>query len=539
MRAGEVLNQIWTIARHSLTQAIRMKIVLVLGVFLIVLVPALPFLLKSDNTQEGQIRLIMTYSLYLTSFIMSVLTLFLACATLNLEVKGKHILLLDPKPVHRFTLLVGKWLGVMLIAMILLAAMLGTTYGLVRWFGRPPKVVDMKKLDAELVKAGAQRANVQKLVKMQRALFTGDFEESDTKAFDAAVVSCVGDLKGKRVNPLVVQSFRNAVERSMTAARDYQNVKAQLLSARVSQRPPLPNLMKWVDETVQEMKQKRMMPKKRTETWVRERLAVRFSRAAWSVPPNAMHRWKLSGIPQFHGWLVIRFKFLRSKGSHDHELPCRFVINETTDKKLTVQRTYRVGKLHTFAVPSKMVGKNGTLEISFYNMDRSGVGALFPFQDGIQVLYPAASLAENFVRAGLVLLLRISLIAIVGIFASTFLSQPVAVLLAMFVFLVGHMQNKVVMTMLPDLHVFGSGMVPPGTPPHGADVFLRQVVGFFFSLFPNFGSFNAVLPLSEGFLVGWGVVVACFVRFILVYGSVMTVAGWYIFRRRELALHMQ
>ena len=131
-----VIKQIWTIARQSVLQAIRMKIVLILIAFLVVLVPALPLLLKSDNTHEGQIRMMITYSVYLTSFFLSVLTLFLSCVTLNIEIKHQHMFLLDPKPISRGTLLVGKWVGVMLINAVLLVAMLGVTYGLVRYFGR-------------------------------------------------------------------------------------------------------------------------------------------------------------------------------------------------------------------------------------------------------------------------------------------------------------------------------------------------------------------------------------------------------------------
>ena len=32
------------------------------------------------------------------------ITLFLSVATLNYEIKGRHVFMLDPKPIHRFTM---------------------------------------------------------------------------------------------------------------------------------------------------------------------------------------------------------------------------------------------------------------------------------------------------------------------------------------------------------------------------------------------------------------------------------------------------
>lgn len=456
----DVIKQIWTIARHSILQAIRMKIVIVLGVFLVVLVPALPFLLKSDNTHEGQIRMILTYSVYLTSFLLSVLTVFLSVATLNTEIKGQHMFLLDPKPIPRFAVLVGKWAGVMLINAALLAGMLGATYGLVRYFGRRQP---------------------------------GEPEQV------------------------------------------YETVKAQLLTARQVALPPLPNLGKAVNETVAQMKQRNLMPKKKSEQWVRARLHERFSRAAWRVPPNGTQKWIVSGVPKFDGWLVIRFRFHGDKGSHDHEIPCRFIVNESGDAEVNFARPYRVSKLHTFAVPSSVVREDGTVEIRFVNYDRQGVSAWFPFRDGMQVLFPAATLAENFLRAGVVMLIRLSFIAVFGIFASTFLSFPVGVLLTTVVFSIAHMRTFIVTDMLSDLYVFGTSMVPPGTPMNPGDILLRRALFHFFALFPNFAPYNVVPGLSEGYLISGWLVWDCFLWLSLIRGGILTVAGWLIFRRRELA----
>ena len=131
------LKQVWTIARHSILQALRMKVALVLVGFMVVLLVVMPYVLKSDQTHEGQAKIFITYSMYLISFVLSVLTLLLSTAALWMEVKGRQILMLDTKPISRGTLLLGKWAGVMLINVVLVVVMFTTTYLLlVFWVSR-------------------------------------------------------------------------------------------------------------------------------------------------------------------------------------------------------------------------------------------------------------------------------------------------------------------------------------------------------------------------------------------------------------------
>jgi len=537
LRAREIFNQIVTIARHGVVQAVRMKIVLVLLVFLVVLVPALPFLLKSDNTLDGQIRMIVTYSLYLTSFLLSVITLFLSVAALNSEIKGRQIFILDPKPVHRFTLLAGKWLGVMLIDLVLLVAMMGVTYGLVRWFGRSPTPVDLERLGEDIQKAGIAPGAVDKFKTTQRRLFTGTMDPEETAEFNKIAAELMAELSANRENRAVLTAFRNAVERTNTVARNYQNMKAQVMTARVARTPDLPDLGRWVDERIAEMKSKDLMPKHLTEDYIRERLTERFSRAAWQIPPGGRIRWQIRDLPQFQGWLVIRFKFYRDRGEPNSEIPVQFVIEGRDDRKIEFERRYLVDKEHTFSIPASVVREDGTIDVVFTNLtlNEVPVGTWFPFEGGIQALCPAGSMAENFLRAGLVILAKLSFIAILGVFASTFLSIPVGVFLTTVVFFAGHMRDYFMSEILEGFYLFGSSIVPPGTPLNPADEILRKILYHVFRIFPDFGAHDVVTTLSEGFFVdGWSLA-ECFLWFVVIRGGILVVAAWLIFRRRELA----
>ena len=64
---------------------------------------------------------------------------------------------------------------------------------------------------------------------------------------------------------------------------------------------------------------------------------------------------------------------------------------------------------------------------------------------------------------------------------------------------------------------------------------LRNILTYFFMLFPNFSKFDVVPNLSDGMIISLRTVFDCFLWLILVRGGVLALTGWLIFKRRELA----
>jgi hypothetical protein len=446
-----------------------MKIAVVLVVFMLILVPSLPFLLQSDNTHEGLLRMVITYSIYLISFLLGVLTLFLSAITLNTEIKNQHIFLLDPKPVSRGTLLLGKWCGVMLINLMLLIAMLGATYGLMKYLGRQTK---------------------------------GETQQG------------------------------------------HDVVEWEVLSARKVVQPPLPPLDDWVKSEVKDIVANGEVPEGKTPEWVERIVRERLSKAAWVVPPGGVMKWTVSGIPPYKkGALVIRFRHYTDAMLADPVLPGKFTVNAGEQPYSEIEDAFSVGKPHTFGVPSEEIKPNGTVEITYENkykpQDQNSPPAAraeFPFEDGIQVLYPATTFGENlFLRAGLVIFIRLAFIAIVGIWASTFLSFPVAVLLSLVVFMIGYAADFIFTGLIGQLVIFGPTLVPPWAPINPIDNVLRNVLTYFFLMFPNFSKYDVVPELSDGMIISMWTVFYCFFWLIVVRGGILALTGWLIFKRRELA----
>jgi hypothetical protein len=468
------LYQVWTIARHSLVQAMRMKVAIVLVVFTLIMVVALPLLLQQPGeTHEDHLRMVITYPIYLITFLLGILTLFLSTMTLSTEIKNQHIFLLDPKPVSRGTLLIGKWCGVMLINLILLTVMLGATYGFVKYLGR----------------------------------------------------------KGQG-----------------ESQQGYDLVKWEVLSARRVAQPPLPPLDEWVKTEVNNIVAKGEVPEGKSLQWVEQQVRARLSKAAWVVPPGGVMTWTVKDLPKSlsksKGAVVIRFRHFADAGSSETLLPGKFIVNEHGQPYSTREDAFSVEKSHFFGVPAEEVKPDGTLEISYQNTyappqeDKEAppvIRAMFPFEDGIQVLYPAATFGENVIRAGAVIFMRLAFVAMVGIWASTFLSFPVAVLLSLVVFMVGYFADFILNDLVGQMIVFGTSMAPPWMPANPVDNLIRNVFASILMLFPNFAKFDVVTNLSEGMLISMASVFDCFLWLVLIRGGVLTLTGWLIFKRRELA----
>lgn len=111
------------IAWLTIREAIRSKLLLSLASLLVVGLVGLPFLISGDNTLSGQIQVILSYTTTFAAAILSVTTLWTACGGLSSEIQDRRLYLVITKPLHRYELWLGKWLGIMAVN----AALLGLT----------------------------------------------------------------------------------------------------------------------------------------------------------------------------------------------------------------------------------------------------------------------------------------------------------------------------------------------------------------------------------------------------------------------------
>src|SRR5580765_5037267 len=146
------MMRIWAVARHMIAEGLRMKIALVFIAILVLVLPIMPFTLAGDGvTLTSRVQSFLTYSLTLAGVLLSLLTLFLSCATIANEIRGKQIWMVASKPIPRWEFFAGKWLGIVLMNAVLLLMTGAAVWGFAQYLSRRPTNVpdDRERLQTE------------------------------------------------------------------------------------------------------------------------------------------------------------------------------------------------------------------------------------------------------------------------------------------------------------------------------------------------------------------------------------------------------
>src|SRR3954453_5899901 len=127
------MQQLLAIAGLTWKAAFRFRLFWVLAFLLLGSVIALPLLLKDDQTARGFIQLLLTYNLTVITTLLGLSTLWLACGTLARDIEECQMQIVTVKPIARWQIWIGKWLGLMSLNAALLALSGASVYGLLQW----------------------------------------------------------------------------------------------------------------------------------------------------------------------------------------------------------------------------------------------------------------------------------------------------------------------------------------------------------------------------------------------------------------------
>ncbi len=132
------MKRIWTIAGLTFREGIRMRIVLVFLIVFVFIVLRLPFTLKGDETLAGRVQAFLSYALGALGLFASLATTFFSCATLTGELTTRSLHLVVTKPVRRFEILMGKWIGVNLLNLLVVGLSGLAIYGFAVYIRNQP-----------------------------------------------------------------------------------------------------------------------------------------------------------------------------------------------------------------------------------------------------------------------------------------------------------------------------------------------------------------------------------------------------------------
>ena len=127
------MQRILAIAWLTWKAALRFKLFIVIAVLLVLAVVGLPLVIKDDGTARGFTQIILTYTLSAITGLLGLSTLWLACGTLARDIEECQIQVVATKPIARWQIWLGKWLGIVTLNAALLALSGACVFGLLQW----------------------------------------------------------------------------------------------------------------------------------------------------------------------------------------------------------------------------------------------------------------------------------------------------------------------------------------------------------------------------------------------------------------------
>ncbi len=122
---------VFAMARLTLREALRSRIVHLFGLLLAVVAGGMPLIVKGDGTPAGLIRMTLAYTLGTAFGLLAVATLWTGCALIPGDAARHTLELTRVKPIRPWRIWLGKWLGLLMLDLVLLTGVYLATWAAV------------------------------------------------------------------------------------------------------------------------------------------------------------------------------------------------------------------------------------------------------------------------------------------------------------------------------------------------------------------------------------------------------------------------
>jgi ABC-type transport system involved in multi-copper enzyme maturation permease subunit len=387
------------------------------------------------------------------------LTIFTTTYSLTSDVKDKQVYTVLTKPIRRFQFVLGKLLGIVILDAGLLVLFSAIIYGITILL---PTVLHAD--EAQMAQIRDEFFTARASVKPEAPDISQELEQAYKK------LKLNGEVPaGVDENPVARHNYMNELGRRIGLRRRAAVVGEELLLEFNNVKPKDPNIF------------------------------IRFKYDVAVNPPD---------LSIYSKWVI------------GDDRPFRMAANPDTPiyslERKDVIRTFR-----EFSVPADAVAGDGYLAVAFLNVPLNNTVVIFPFEDGLELLYKADTFTANFIRAALLIFVRLVFLSALAVFAGSFLSFPVAILLCMAVFTMANMTGYIG----ESFNVVGGNVSPVYT------WFLQPIL----SLLPHFDKFDSSQFLVPARLLSWSLLAWLGFSTLCIRALLLVILSLLIFTYREIA----
>jgi hypothetical protein len=203
------IQRLRAVASLTIKTAFRFRLIPWLLLILIASVFCIPYLITHDGTAEMFAQVQLTYSLMAISIIMGVSTIWLACGVMTQDLQRHHIMLLASKPIARWEIWMGKWLGIFFLNAALLLISGACIYGLLMFHARDLSPQEQERLHTSTLtsRASVKEANPDVESEVEQ-LYTKRSRDPNIASMDPAYVRSMLREEVQWMNQLVKPRHR-------------------------------------------------------------------------------------------------------------------------------------------------------------------------------------------------------------------------------------------------------------------------------------------------------------------------------------------
>jgi len=466
------------IVHLTLRTAIRSHIFQLLLGILLLCVSLIPTTLSGDGTATGFIQISLLYSLSAVMLVLSLSSIWLGCSAMTQDIDSYQLHMVITKPVSRITIWLGKFSGIMLINLVLLA--LSTT---VIYF-----IVVAKFYQQDFSKEDRQR--IENEVMVGRRVFMPDRPDLNQIA---------REILGEKVKALEAQG--KSVDTSPQGYEKMLSDTRREIIAQMSELSP-----------------------EQTTYWTYSGLPVDDKRPMYMRYRLYVGKVATEGQRMTRGlWFVGKPRINEDKGGNIFEQAKREAYEMMMFPLSDMPEQMKSGTFHekVFQGDWGVVSPDGKLMIGYTNFDPMSGKQYFQFDDGPKILIRESGFASNYARAVLVILLELFILTGLACSAAGFLTMPTAIFVVISYMLFGSFASY-----MADTSYFG-----------GAADYVGYYVGkiLLWVIIP-LQRFEVTGLVANGELIEFALIGRLVLAYLILRALPLFAFGIILYRRREMGL---
>ena len=507
----------WAIAKQTLKAAVRYRFVVVLAITLLVIVFGLPTIVKSDGTAKGMVQLVLTYTLGATTALLSVASLWMGCGTLAREIEDNVMQMVAVKPIARWQIWFGKWLGIMLLNAALLVPTGLAIYFLIETRANDLKLEEQAKLRNEVLVSRSSVTNPEPDLSLDRGR---------TYAYSKLVALNKTDTQYTPKEQELRMSVNNTEHYLAIRYGGEYTQKIEEFSSSPNQE---------LEREIEELENQALSMARRIEEII---LPGQIKRWEFEIDPDQVD--EINKRP-----IYLRYRFSAGDEYDPKSHICTWVVGGGTSKQwptngIPKQVTVGSSVFHELemnidggVVPE--LGQNrGRVVVDFINFNDMPVK--FDLKDGPSIMYHDGGFGLNLVRGLMIIYFWLGLISAIGLMASSFLSFPVAAFMSIGILLISA-STGTLEQIIEEEGISGvnheTGRKDRSTMVDNLAINMSKSILWITNLV---WGHSPIDDLSSGKTITWNSLLYAFTGIILIMAGLVAAIGAYMFQRKELAL---